>query len=333
MLFYGAGLWGKLALENYNKYYKDSNEFNGYIDSKKKNSFNGIKVYSFEEFLENYKENEEVVITAHAWFAKEIYLKLRENGIGNIYWYNSISLNKNSSFIEGFCVPCNNWDENNISLDRDRIKDIYILKRKFPHIIEFRLLGGEPLLSDLLVDYINEVRKYYPETRLELFTNGLLISNLSYEKLKCIKDNNVIVSVTAYAPTKKIMKKIKDTLQEYGIHYIINLEEENIKFNKPLSASNSTKLLKKCINEGCVNVYNGKISKCPLVMYIHKLNERFNVNFPTDGIYSLNDNTSAQELCEKLNKKIPLCTYCVDNPIEWEKCSIQPLLDDWGSVE
>ena len=230
-------------------------------------------------------------------------------------------------------MPCNNWDENNISLDRDRIKDIYILKRKFPHIIEFRLLGGEPLLSDLLVDYINEVRKYYPETRLELFTNGFLISNLSYEKLKCIKDNNVIVSVTAYAPTKKIMKKIKDTLQEYGIHYIINLEEENIKFNKPLSASNSTKLLKKCINEGCVNVYNGKISKCPLVMYIHKLNERFNVNFPTDGIYSLNDNTSAQELCEKLNKKIPLCTYCVDNPIEWEKCSIQSLLDDWGSVE
>lgn len=70
------------------------------------------------------------------------------------------------------------------------------------------------------------------ETRLELFTNGLLIPNLSYEKLKCIKDNNVIVSVTAYAPTKKIMKKIKDTLQEYGIHYIINLEEENIKFNK-----------------------------------------------------------------------------------------------------
>ena len=129
------------------------------------------------------------------------------------------------------------------------------------------------------------------------------------------------------------MKKIKETLQEYGIHYIINLEEENIKFNKPLSASNSTKLLKKCINEGCVNVYNGKISKCPLVMYIHKLNERFNVNFPTDGIYSLNDNTSAQELCEKLNKKIPLCTYCVDNPIEWEKCSIQSLLDDWGSVE
>ena len=64
-----------------------------------------------------------------------------------------------------------------------------------------------------------------------------------------------------------------------------------------------------------------------------ELLRRFNVNFPTDGIYSLNDNISAQELCEKLNKKIPLCTYCVDNPIEWEKCSIQPLLDDWGSVE
>lgn len=90
-----------------------------------------------------------------------------------------------------------------------RIHDIEILKDKFTHIIKFFLLGGEPFLNPEINTYVTETRKLLPYTMIQVVTNGLLIPKLDGDVLKTLYDNDIIVSVSEYLPTHRMIKDIK----------------------------------------------------------------------------------------------------------------------------
>lgn len=353
MYFYGLGECAESALKSI----KEMNQLhllNGVIDSHKKGKWNGIDIVD----LCNINRKEIIIITVqNTRYVKQIWQILKEQRFENIYFYNFIKPRKD--FLVECCTQITDWGDsvlpqvemhiaNHCNLNckgcthyspifeksfpdfDQQIKDIKILKNKFSHIIRFYLLGGEPLLNQNIGKYITEIKEILPKTDLWIVTNGLLLLSISENILDTISKYNVIVSISEYEPTHQIIDKIKQRLDKYDVSYNIRAYQKKQTFIKPLSLSENSKYKKTCISDGCVNIANGKIARCPSLMYIDKLNSYFNINLPNEGIMDLESCPSGNELIECLQNEVELCKHCVENKIEWQQCDIKNLkLDDF----
>ena len=77
-----------------------------------------------------------------------------------------------------------------------------------PFIKGLSLLGGEPFESSDICKYIVETRRILPNTMIQIVTNGLLIPTLSKDILDAIRENDIVVSISEYKPTHKIIDRI-----------------------------------------------------------------------------------------------------------------------------
>ena len=68
-------------------------------------------------------------------------------------------------------------------------------------------------------------------------------------------------------------------------------------------------------------------------MYIDKLNNRFSLSLPNDGIHELKKFSNVIDFNKIMNEKISLCDYCVDCEIEWGQCSKDYKMEDFVVVE
>ena len=82
-----------------------------------------------------------------------------------------------------------------------------------------------------------------------------------------------------------------------------------------------------------VCVRDGKIGRCPTLMYIYKFNEQYGRNLPETGIVSLDDSLRGRELLEYLERPVELCKYCVKNTIPWSQCGKSLELDCFAVEE
>ena len=195
-------------------------------------------------------------------------------------------------------------------------------------IVEFNLLGGEPLLNDEICKWIEGVRKRIKILTFYIITNGLLIPTLKKETINCIRENNVIFSISQYEPTIRQIDKIKEFLDEHELMYRFSKFEKKA-FLKCLSDRHDTNNGKICLSKDCVNIREGLISRCPTVMYVSRLNSYFDKDFPTDGIYRIEDFANPGDLCAAMNKRISLCDYCIFEETEWDTCSKNIRVEDF----
>ena len=162
-------------------------------------------------------------------------------------------------------------------------------------------------------------------------TNGILIPNLKEDLLKLISDYGVLIIISAYPPVIPRLNHIIKVLENYDIVYEIrNIEDKG--FNKPLALSSDSKHERLCISDGCTMLHDGKIARCPTVMMVDNLNEEFETSFPTTGKYDIYTST-ADEIMLGIKKIIPLCKYCINNPMTWEQCGKKTCLDDFVEVD
>lgn len=332
----------------------------GFIDSKKTGNYCGYPIISVSEIQE--KDTNIVITIKDRYSAGEVYNRLKRIGINHIYWYNGEDSRKlNGDFLQEECIDCSSWGEcvlpkvemhiaDHCNLNckgcthfspifgkelpdfEARIRDVKLLKEKIPHILIFSILGGEPFLNPDVHLYMTEIRKILPDTYIRIVTNGLLIPQLKQEVFECIRKNEIVVQISEYKPTHKIIDRIEKKLKEYGITYYIQSCEDKQKFIKPLSLTDKSRYPQKCISEGCVNIWNGKIAKCPTLMYIDNFNKKFDKNLPNKGVMQLEDCPKGFELLDMLQKDVPLCRHCVCCEIEWEQCGINPTVTDFASI-
>ena len=361
IIFFGAGFWGQQAYKKY-KVNNYKNQLRGFMDNKKTGEYCGLPIISIENVD---RESAAVVITIESPFAvSEIYAQLRKQGIKNIYWYLNQNYRKSGEddFLEAECVCADTWgdcvlpqaemhiaDHCNLNCKgcthfspifekelpdfKTRMKDVAWLKSQFSNVLYFSILGGEPFLNPDIIKYIVEIRKLLPDSYIQIVTNGLLLLHLDEEVFSHIRENKITVSISEYEPTHKKIKEIEEILKKYRVSYIIRPYDSKQKFNIPLSLSDKSKYPPKCISNGCVNVWNGKIARCPTLMYVEKFNEVFHTDLPTEGIMQMRDCPDGAKLLELLQKEVPLCKHCVECPIEWHRCSGTPEIGDFAKTD
>lgn len=353
-MMYGAGRRGKQLLEMWKG--KKGAEIVGFYDRAKTGTLDGLPIMKYEDG----KRYVPVVISfVDQALAMEVRQDLFRAGYQKIYWYlgnpYEDSFEGQLDFLGGVghpvlkqvemhvsdacnlnCRGCTHFSPLFHHIDADLascLEDVKKLAGKFSFIREFYLLGGEPFLNPEISAYVEGIRKILPRTRLTIVTNGLLIPRLPDEVLACIRREKVFVSISEYEPTHEIIDEIKAVLERAGVQYSLRPFDIKQMFNKPIEIEPSGKYPLKCISDGCVNIYKGKICRCPTLMYVPKFNEVFGTHLPTEGIMDLDSAPEGDALLEKLEKPVPLCKHCVENLMPWGRCERKPSIGDFAAVK
>ena len=159
------------------------------------------------------------------------------------------------------------------------VQDITDLSNKFDVAI-IRLMGGEALLNPRLEEYLNITRKKFPNSKIFLVSNGLLITRMTDKVCNSIKQNDITLNITVYRPTYDKISEIELFLSDKGIPHFYGQGNSKCsstdvveKFHTCLTLSNNRKIddsgYKNCYGKYCWMLRNGMLAKCvyPLLCY------------------------------------------------------------------
>lgn len=350
IVIYGAGRFGRIALERLEEYGMKS-EVVGFADSRKQGEYMGIPIISVDTLD---KESVCVIAIDNGKEAIAVQEILTRKEFKNIYWFRpELEKCAGDSFFKKYCkrlqgsilpqVEMHIMDACNLNcrgcahyspiFEReipdfdDRIRDVKLLKEKFDAILKFFILGGEPFLNPEVGKYAQAIREILPDSDIIIVSNGLLIPSAPQDVLKAIKDAGASIEISEYEPTHRMIDDIKKTLDEAGITCVMRELDSKQKFNLPLSLKEHEE--KYCISDGCISIWNGKIARCPQVMYIEHFNKHFDTSFPTSGVLDLRNCPERGELKRQLEKDVPLCKYCAKNEVKWGICGKKASLSDF----
>ncbi|WP_026509896.1 radical SAM protein [Butyrivibrio sp. LC3010] len=360
IIVYGAGSVGQHLTERLNNYYAHSTRISAILDKNKTVTLNGDTVTDIKECD---KRLPIVIAIGSRKKAMEAFLFLEFNGFKDVYLYirkDNPPYGELADFLGNECIKIDNYDCDLIphvelhAIDScnlncrgcahfsplynsdefdfgERIRDIEMLSQLSTNILSFFILGGEPFLNPQLKEYIIAARKSFQKSDIEIVTNGTLLLACDEDILNAARDNRVVLAISIYEATNKILDKILLRLQKSNVEYILKSYDIKNIFNKPLVLDNNTSLKKYCMSDGCVNIADGRIARCPTLMYVSALNRRFGTKFPNKGIYLISDFKDAESLNRAMSEQVELCDYCVESKILWSRCDNEIQLSDFVS--
>lgn len=209
--------------------------------------------------------------------------------------------------------------------------DIDRMKELFENIGTIRFYGGEPLLHSNLSMFIEYAYKKYPNSSLEILTNGLLITSIG-DKLKiAIKQCNakIVWSVYPIISEQRFYDTI-DFLKTNNIKYEYNKVSEFYTCYDFSGSQDKNISYEKCSGKYCHVLRNGKISCCPAPLVGHYINKfGANINFD-DGIMDIYSVRNTDEIINFLKQPHTACKYCgAPRYFKWKQQDDVVNLNDW----
>jgi hypothetical protein len=183
---------------------------------------------------------------------------------------------------------------------------------------QINLMGGEPLLHPEVEEFAKITRKFFPETRVQITTNGLLLKKQPDSFWKTCRENNIIVVATKY-PINIDWDFVKNKADsEHVVFEFYNKTGEISKtsYHIPFDVSGSQdtgRNFLKCFHVNyCHELYHGRLYVCTIVPHAKHFNKAFNTNMTECEMDSV-DIYKASNITEILNhfaKPLPFCRYC-----------------------
>lgn len=232
------------------------------------------------------------------------------------------------------CVGCTHYSpiaEKGFIKAKDLIKPLKILSRYQRFFEDIRLLGGEPLLNPECVQIVKTVREIFPNLRIQLVTNGLLLLNkevCTEEFWATLRECDIEISVTRYPigmnydEIEKICESKKIKLHSYGS----SLDSDGCKdfnlYQLDRNKNNNRLNFYKCDQSQYYQLVGNKLFTCAQCAYSDMLNKKFGTDFKItkkDYLDVYNMNWLKFLLFQNLPK--PFCRYCTFPVIQvkWSK--------------
>lgn len=206
------------------------------------------------------------------------------------------------------------------------------------HIGLLKLQGGEPLICEDLIDYLEIARVLFPETYICIFTDGLLLTKWGERD-----DKNIWEAIKKYEAEIRLTKypinlNLKDIMRQADNHNITIYEEappyrketrlwilteigaseykgvkHSVKHPFDLTGKQDKYRWISCyqFNESIV-LRDGKIYTCPMIPYSHYFNEAFDQNLEVkdDCYIDIYKASSYKEIAEFCTHRTSFCDYC-----------------------
>lgn len=185
----------------------------------------------------------------------------------------------------------------------------------FSGMTEIYLLGGEPLLHPDVIRFMEIAREAFPDARINLMSNGVLVPRMGEDFWHALHDNNIWLVCDLYPINLKI-----DEIERLSAQYQVNLEWTDPRaefFKLPLDLSGSqdaTDSFRKCEGvNNCVILRDGRLYPCAYIAYIDIFKKKYDIEGlePTeeDSISIFGDATP-YEIFDFLCEPVPWCKYC-----------------------
>ena len=180
------------------------------------------------------------------------------------------------------------------------------------------LMGGEPLLHPGVSGFLSIARKYFPDTVIQLVTNGLLLGKQDDAFWETCRENGIHIVNTFYPVNIDREKIIKKALRHnVRFSYYGNTGyAAKTSYHLPLEikgGQNSSVNFAYCFHaNNCVMLKNGKIFPCTVAPNIEHFNKYFGTEIPLterDGI-DIHKAEDIRQILEFISKPIPFCKYC-----------------------
>jgi len=197
-------------------------------------------------------------------------------------------------------------------------KDLSILKKYF-HIGELRLMGGEPLLHPSLLDVV-KVAKSGIADKVVLVTNGLLLHSIGDDLWKAIDELVVSVYPKTEGKLSRHFAEFLDKEKKFGVMSQLRYQRS---FREVFAGkgTNDTSLIKKiygtCQNAHvakCYNINEGFLFKCPQAAFMGRVLKKWGLTQPESDSVKIEDSPEFENKAQKyLNSAEPLwsCRYCL----------------------
>lgn len=182
------------------------------------------------------------------------------------------------------------------------------------------LIGGETLLYPHLPEAMDILRKHFPDTRILLFTNGILLPKMAPEFWESARRNKVVMAVTRYpvafdydaaealCRTEGVGCEIFGDRGGDGAFFRFSLD--------PQKRQNGRLSHFKCFNRGCISVVGDKVYPCSISACVGHLNGACGTKFehrPGDWL-DVADISDIRQIKQLRDKPVPFCGYCRPNP-------------------
>lgn len=235
------------------------------------------------------------------------------------------------------CLFACNLTKNLTHFSFDQIeKDARRMNELFYDVPWIRILGGEPLMHPDIVKILALYRRLFPDSEIDLCTNGLLIPKMDKVFWETVIENRISIHISGYRPTYSMLDKIDAILLEKGIPYAILKREEFSKYYTKKDTNDKNKSFDKCQARACYELYNGRLATCSAVIAFEKFNEYFQSQY---SIYENEDwfdihqeSVNAWHIKEILDHPSNLCRYCSDGRteiFEWDYSGKEVSLEDF----
>ena len=180
------------------------------------------------------------------------------------------------------------------------------------------IMGGEPLLNPDVLEYLRIARKNFPETKIRLVTNGILLNKQIEEFWLTLKELNIFVEYTKY-DLNLDYKAIDSIIKKYDVPIDVYGYDQNViktSYKIPLDLKGNQDIVTNfltCFHANhCITLKNGKMYTCTVAPNIEHFNKHFSQNIPLterDGI-DIHKAEKIEEILEFLARPIPFCKYC-----------------------
>lgn len=208
------------------------------------------------------------------------------------------------------------------------------------NIKEITLLGGEPLLHNNLAEIFKISRACFPESRIELLTNGILLEKQPDSFWQSCHRENITIYVSNYRTGKKLFDfdKLCEIMDKFKAN--IRISTPKIKFQ----TMNLAKESKHNIYDRYENCYaklwpildQGKFYACSTINGLRFFNKKFpqyalpEANEDFLDIYKI---STIDEIIEFYKKPKSLCAHCnyyISGKKDWKLSKKEP--GEWYKI-
>lgn len=194
-------------------------------------------------------------------------------------------------------------------------------------ILDFGIMGGEPLINPEVNDWISGCRELLPKAQIRFTTNGLLLDK-HYDIVDLMSSiGNCVFKITVHRTTEELenfIRRIKSSYQwetviEHGITRFKTSNNFRFQINRPTAFiktyknsysnmmpyhSDPVAAFKDCCQQTCPLLYNGRIYKCSTAGLLEQTLKRFNNPNLDDWKYYITKGIGTDCSDEQLNEFI-----------------------------
>lgn len=193
--------------------------------------------------------------------------------------------------------------------------DMQHMANLFSRVRQIHLIGGEPLLHPKVLDFCKIARATFPESRIYLRTNGVLLMRQSEEFWSALAASKITLLVAPYPigiPELEITLAAK---QRHVKLEWVDLDEELVKVPiDPRTRYDAAASFQQC--QGLKNrplLRNGRLYPCAYIAFADVFREQFNLPglqvYPTDWI-GIRDEPDPEHVFKFLRNPVHWCSNC-----------------------